>query len=194
MRTSALILAAGRSERMASLGMKPLLPFRKKTFIECIHEKIIDAGFQPVVIITNFNLHHDIHVLSLRAEIIVNPHPELGMLSSLRLGIERLNSASSGFLLQPVDFPLVKTDTYKRLKEAHEKSPDQIIRPAYGSQSGHPVIFPANVFDDFRMAPLAQGARYIINKYSHCIIDIDVDDPGILVNINTPELYFEHCS
>ena len=193
MKTAAIILSAGRGSRVASLGDKPFLKIEGKTFLEISFEKARRAGFQPIVIVTNQELFSKIENLKLNAEIVVNPHPEMGMLSSLHCGLSILDMDVTGFLLNPVDYPLVKQTTFHKLWELHQQEPDCIIKPLHQNKTGHPVIFPSAMFEDLRNASLNEGARSVVKKYPQLVRTVEVDDPGILININTPELYQKYC-
>lgn len=189
----AIILAAGLGERLQAVGLKPFLLWRGKSFLEIAVEHARSIRLYPIVIVTNEIFYNKIVELNLPAKTLLNPHPENGMLSSIRLGLHEIESACSGAFLCAIDHPLVQQATFHKLWLAHRSHPNQIIMPAFNSQTGHPVVFPKNLFLALREAPLVQGARFVIRKYSHLIKIIVVDDPGILININTPELYCQHC-
>ena len=189
----AIILAAGFGKRVASLGSKPLLRCGGKTFVELIVEKLLRVNNHSIIIVTNRTLDEKIRNLKLPARIVINPNPERGMLSSLVCGIKIVPNMASGIVMNPVDFPLVKTATYQEMKKLHEQNSNHIIKPVYQGKSGHPVIFPQNLFAALEDAPLDQGARFVVRKFSHLIKTMDTSDQGIVLNINTPEMYKKWC-
>lgn len=190
---AAVILAAGFGRRMAALGDKPLLRYEGKTFVEMIVAKLIEADINPIIIVTNSKLKQKVALLNLPVLVSINPQPEQGMLSSLLCGLKKVPMHSTGILLNPVDFPLVAISTYREMKHLHELSPGRIIKPVYEGTSGHPVIFPQNLFLALENAPLEEGARYVVRGSSHLVKILETDDPGILRNINTPEMYEKWC-
>ncbi|MBN1153544.1 nucleotidyltransferase family protein [candidate division KSB1 bacterium] len=195
MKLSAIILAAGKGRRIAELGDKPLLILNDKSFLEIIIEKISHAGFLPIIVITNHKLYERLRNLNIGdIAMVINPTPDMGMISSIHCGMDCLPPDSSGFLLHPVDYPLVKATTYTQLHEKHEQAPHHIIIPIHEHKNGHPMIFPADTFDQLRRAPLEIGARYIVRQKTNSIAKIRVNDPGVLLNINTAELYRLYCS
>ena len=193
MNTAAIILAAGKGERVAGIGAKPLLKFKGKTFLETSVDKAQKANFKPLIAVTSEILYDQINRLDLNIEILINPYPEKGMLSSLLCGLEILNQTVAGFLLNPVDFPLVEQNTYQKLWISHQTEKNCIIKPTYNGRSGHPVIFPATVFENLKKAPLNKGAKAVLQEKPDLVRKLAVDDAGILLNINTPELYFKYC-
>lgn len=192
-RIAAIILAAGSGNRIAELGPKPLLKNTGKAFIEISYSHSKRVGCSPIVIVTNHKLFSKLAVFQFDAQMIINPVPEQGMLSSIWCGLAALPKNVSGFFLVPIDFPLVKLSTFERMKYIHHIYPEAIIRPEYNHKTGHPVIFPVHLFDELKRASLDGGARSIVRKYHYLCKDVRINDPGILININTIDLYEKYC-
>ena len=189
----AIILAAGHGSRIKSIGEKPLLKYKTRSFIEIAVDNITSFNIHPVLILTNSLFYKNIKSLKIPGEILLNKNPEEGMLSSILIGISELPLDCSGFLLYPIDFPLITKDIINKLFSAHQLNPQHIIRPIFNGASGHPVIFPKFLFSKFDNIPKNQGARYLTNKYLEQTTKIPVNSNSILLNINTPELYNRHC-
>jgi len=189
----AIILAGGLGERLKTVGSKPFLLYKGKSFLQIAVDNVKSVRLNPFVIVTNELFFNDIKQLNFPAKILINPCPKKGMLSSIMVGLKVIESSCSGFFLCPVDYPMVQPETYHKLLLAHRSDPDQIIKPIHKDLSGHPIIFPKNFFQALRQVPLNQGARFVTRHYAHLIKTIEVDDPGILININTPQLYHQYC-
>jgi molybdenum cofactor cytidylyltransferase len=190
----AIILAGGLGERLKAVGSKPFLLYKNKSFIQIAVDNVESIRLNPIVIVTNDLFFNEIKQLNFSARILINPQPEEGMLSSILIGLMEIESSCSGFFLCPLDYPLVQQETYHKLLLAHQSDPDQIIKPTFKNRSGHPIVFPKNLFQALRQAPLNQGARFLTRHYAHLTKIVDVDDPGILININTPQLYHQYCN
>ena len=191
--TAAFILAAGFGSRLTSIGSKPLLPCFGRTFIELVVEKILNINLDPIILLTNIKFAPEIQKLKLPVKTVINHNPERGMLSSILIGMEELSSNCDGFFLCPVDFPLVKQKTYNQLLQTFENNKNRIIKPQFHNKSGHPIVFPKILFEELIAAPLDRGARFVTSKYSHQTNFINVNDPGILININSPQMYQKYC-
>ncbi|MBN1351975.1 nucleotidyltransferase family protein [candidate division KSB1 bacterium] len=191
---AAIILAAGSGKRISQLGPKPLLCFEGKTFIEIALDRVTQAGCNPIKIITNAVLLPKLNALELKTDILVNPNPGMGMLSSIQCGIDALSREAGGFFLVPIDYPLVKLSTFMKIRAMHSRDPDAIIRPNYRGKSGHPVIFPLAMFDEFKKMTPQTAQNYLAQMDCHRCRDIDVDDPGININVNTSDIYFKFCA
>ena len=192
-KTGAIILAGGLGERLKAVGSKPFLLCKNKSFLQIVVENVKSIKLNPVVIVTNDLFINDIKKFSPSSKILKNPHPEHGMLSSVLIGLRKIESSCAGFFLCPIDYPLVQQKTYQKLLLAHRANPDRIIKPCIENRTGHPIIFPQNLFQALHEAPLQEGARFVTRRYAHLLKTVEVDDPGILININTPELYYKHC-
>ena len=192
-KTGAIILAGGLGERLKAVGSKPFLFCKNKSFLQIVVENIKSISLNPVVIVTNDLFFNDIKKLNPSIEVLKNLHPENGMLSSVIIGLREIESSSSGFFLCPIDYPLVQQKTYQKLLLAHCANPDRIIKPFVENRNGHPIIFPKNLYQALHDAPLQEGARFVTRRYAYLLQIVEVDDPGILININTPELYYKHC-
>jgi CTP:molybdopterin cytidylyltransferase MocA len=189
----AIILAGGLGERLQAVGLKPFLFYKKKSFLQIVVDNVSSIKLNPVAIVTNDIFYEKIIEQNFPGRILINPHPEHGMLSSILIGLREIGSSCSGVFLCPIDYPLVQQATYHKLLLAHQSDPEKIIKPACNDQPGHPIVFPATLFQSLRDAPQELGARFVTRQFVHFIKTVEVNDPGILININTPELYYQHC-
>jgi molybdenum cofactor cytidylyltransferase len=64
-----------------------------------------------------------------------------------------------------------------------------IVRATYRGRHGHPVIFSRTVFDSIRHADPAIGAKAVVRAHVQDVIDVDVDDPGVVLDVDNPEDY-----
>ncbi len=194
MNLAGVILAAGEGKRLQTLGPKAFLTLNNgKTFIENVYRNIFEVQLNPLIIVANHQNYSKIQGYNFESQVIINQNPAEGMLSSIILAIQQLENQCHGFLLHPVDFPLVKSATILKLKSHFFMRTDRIIQPVYHGKKGHPVIFPASMFESLKKASLTEGAQSVIHANPDKRLLISVDDPAILLNINTPELYFQFC-
>src|SRR5438874_729555 len=88
-----------------------------------------------------------------------------------------------------VDAPMVTADTIAILIAVFSSTLAPIVRPRYEGRHGHPVIFSRAVFDDLRRADPSMGAKAVLRAHENAIVNVDVDDPGIVADVDTPEDY-----
>lgn len=106
------------------------------------------------------------------------------MLSSLRLGVSECPGVDA-YLVFPVDFPFVSLQTVQILVQAAREYPDIVIKPSFGGIKGHPIIIPASI--DLDLEEITGGLADIIRTQGLTVLDVPVDDPGVLRNINYPD-------
>ena len=182
----AIVLAAGASSRMGR--PKALLPLAGAgTFVERIHRTLRDAGLDPVVVVGRPELEHSLRtLLSTAAVVAVNHTPDRGQLSSLLVGLDALGWPGAA-LVTLVDLPLVRVDTVNALVSAWACSGAPLVRPVTRGRHGHPVVLGAPLLAALAGADLHTGAKPIIHRFAAQSLDVAVDDPGTLDDVDTPE-------
>jgi molybdenum cofactor cytidylyltransferase len=183
MKISALILAAGKGSRIGK--PKLMLEINNKSFINVILERIKSAGIDDVICIVSGETY-EWAKKNITCNIVINPEPEKGMISSVYYGAMKLEICD-GVIIIPVDHPYVEVDTYKFLIEEFNNNNDSIIKPRYEGKSGHPVLVPYETAKSVNKEDFSNGLKEVIKKSGRKQIYIDVNDKGILKNINTKE-------
>jgi nicotine blue oxidoreductase len=185
-----LILAAGRSSRFGK--PKALLPTGAggPPFLEQLVRTFRAAGVDEVLVVGR---PHDeplrMEVARLATKFVENPHAERGQLSSLVCGLSAAGPAVRGVAVMPVDIPLVRVETVAAVRSAFERSGAPIARATYRGRHGHPVIFGSEVFDELRRADPNVGAKAVVRAYADAVLNVDVDDEGVLCDVDTPANY-----
>jgi molybdenum cofactor cytidylyltransferase len=183
MSVSGIILAAGASQRMGA--PKPLLLYRGRTFLETLialfaphcAEVIVVLGAEAELIRTR---------TSLPAKFVVNPGYALGQTTSLQCGLRVVDPASEGALLTLVDHPAVAGATLDALLAP----PRPLLRvPRFGGKRGHPIWFARALFKEFLALDASQAARDVVSAHAQQTGFLDLDDPGIVADIDDPEAY-----
>lgn len=179
------MLAAGLSRRMGRT--KALLPYAGSTFLRTICERFREAGVADLWVVLGPDSRgaaSEVPAEVPRARILDNPAPERGPLSSLRLVLAALPVETPWLMMALVDHPAVRGDTLRALAGA--AAPDRIVLPTCGGRRGHPVVFGREVFAELRAAPDAEGARAVVRRDPRRVIEVKVEDPGILRDVDTP--------
>jgi molybdenum cofactor cytidylyltransferase len=184
LKLSAIILAAGSGSRIGTPKLK--LKIDEEYFINVIIRKLISAGVKNISAVIREDYKEwclgNVH----GALFILNEEPEKGMFHSVKLGI--LNSKKSdGIIIFPVDYPFVETTTIVKLINSFEENSGCIIKPCYENKSGHPIIVPNKLFEFIENNNSNENLNYVIHKSKLPIQNVNVDDKGILKNINHKE-------
>ena len=190
----AVVLAAGESSRMGRA--KAFLPFQGKTFIEAIVGALKQSKVGEIVVV----LGHHAEEMKQRIEhlpvtIVINRDYKNGQLSSLQAAIRHLSTsphAIDGILVHLVDHPYLNPALVDRMIESFYAARKLIVVPRHLAKRGHPVIFSASLFDELLQAPLNQGAKAVVNSHRAETLELDTDNAGIAIDIDTPEEYRQH--
>ena len=190
---AAVVLSAGESSRMGR--PKALLPINGETFVERIVAALRRTSAGGIFLVLGHNADEmRRRVEHLPVEILVNPDYKLGQLSSLQVAIRRLTELPDceGMLVHLVDHPYIDSDLVDLMIGRFRVSGKLIVVPRFGARRGHPVIFSNRLFPELLSAPIDQGAKAVVNAHRGETLEIDTEQEGITLDIDTPELYRQH--
>jgi molybdenum cofactor cytidylyltransferase len=185
-RVAGLILAAGESRRMGR--PKALLEIDGRSFVSIGIELLHAGGCAPVLVVDGA---HRLEQM-LGAEIVHNLEWEGGPLSSLQVGLRRalvLAPLLDAILVHHVERPRVRVETIQALLAGLEREPDGIWQPMHLGRSGHPLVWPRVLFDELlALDPNHASARDLLRgSAAERRRKLDLDDPGVLDNLDTPD-------
>lgn len=195
------ILAGGASRRMGGRP-KALLPWPPGapagTFLDAILTTYAACDVAPVAIVTG--AHHDAIAEGIGPRpapaLVFNPDHAAGQITSLwRLldWADTLPGDVAWLAVALVDTPAFLPQTLARLCETARGNGGSalVVRPAFGSRHGHPVLWHRHAWPRLRQAALETGARPTVHALvaEGRVRDVHVDDPGVVRDIDTPEDY-----
>jgi molybdenum cofactor cytidylyltransferase len=132
-------------------------------------------------------------VYALGAYLVVNPAPERGQFSSLRIGVQDvLNRGRDAAIITLVDRPPASPSTVQRVRDAFLASDSANIWaavPEHAGRHGHPIVVGREMITAFLGAPDSGTARDVEHAAQPHILYVPVDDANVTVNVNTPEEY-----
>lgn len=186
---AAILLAAGKSRRMGSC--KQLLPLGDSTMIGCCLDTLITGGVGEIVVVVSEE-GHDVAeaVRSYPVRVVVSPEPEGDMASSVRAGRDALTAGAGGVIVSLCDYPLVSAATIASLIAGHGSFPGRVIIPCHQKRRGHPLLFPRTILDELAGDMIL---RDLVRRDPERICTLTVDDPGVLIDMDTPEDYQRIC-
>ena len=184
-----LILAAGESSRMGR--DKALLTYRGRTFLDSIIHTLRDAGIERIAVVLGHHAEEIQKATNLEGvEIVLNSEYRRGQTSSLQGGLRALESPNlEAVVLCLVDHPAVSATTVRKLTQSFRQSPAPVVIPTYQGQRGHPVLIGRVVFPALLSLAPSEGANTIIRSHGDATQFVEVDDPGILLDVDDPETF-----
>jgi molybdenum cofactor cytidylyltransferase len=180
-------LAAGESRRMGF--PKPLLQLDNgETFVAHLARLMLPVVAHLTVVVGAYaDRVRPAIPDDPRITVVNNPEWERGQLSSIKAGIRALAPDASSALIHLADHPLVKGATFSAMTYTFREFGKPIVIARQDGHRGHPVIFGRSVFAELLDAPEDQGARVVVNADPSRIVYMDADDPGIVLDLDTPE-------
>jgi molybdenum cofactor cytidylyltransferase len=190
-----VILAAGQSARMGR--PKALLPCPPdgRPFVTQLMAALHDGGLARIAVVgraSDDGLRHEVEAASPAVPYLENPSPELGQLSSLLIAVSFAEATgATGLLVVPVDMPLVRPATVSAALHAFARSDRPILRVTHQGRHGHPVLFRSAAFQALKTADPNLGARGVLRADPDRVLNLEVDDPGVLRDFDYPSDYRE---
>lgn len=193
MMISAIVLAAGKSQRMGV--QKLLLPFGSKTVITHIVDQLTASSVDEVHVVVGCQGKRVSQELSdKKVSIVDNPDYETGMLSSIRCGLRAMNRKSETVLVALGDQPSVTTKLIDRILQTFATTDKQILVPLYNNRRGHPLIFSSVYCDEILTHYDDVGLRGLLHAHKEDICELPVTESGVLSDMDYPEDYKRELS
>lgn len=194
-----VILAAGDSSRMGR--DKALLPWpppaagqvsSNETFLSAAIRSFAQATEFVVVVVGKNEAALAPIIYAHGASLVANPDSGRGQFSSLQVGLhEVLNHGRDAAMITLVDRPPVSPATIKILRDAFEAADQNIwaLIPEFSGKHGHPYLAGREMIEQFLRVPATSIARDIEHQNQRHIQYLQVNDPLVALNIDTPEDY-----
>jgi molybdenum cofactor cytidylyltransferase len=185
---AAVVLAAGESSRLGAF--KPLLPWpaddSAETLVGYQVRQLRAAGLGPVVVVTG-NRAAEVAAAAVEAGAVAihNAQFRSGKASSVRAGVAATPDGTP-LLIVGVDQPRpawIFRQLAMVLSEGHA-----LVVPTYGSRRGHPPLFAAHLRTELlAVQEESFGLRAVVQRHADAVTHVEIGDPLVLVNLNTPE-------
>jgi molybdenum cofactor cytidylyltransferase len=189
----AVVLAAGESVRMGSPKM--LLPYRGKTIIENVIEKIIRSDINNIVLVLGADSEKIIKVVDrMPVRCCYNKNYKTGMLSSVICGFEFLPDDFYAAMVFPGDLSSPDTDIINLMIKLYLESGKGIIVPVHNGRRGHPLLVDRKYGAEIVKLDPEKGLRSLLEKFSGDILEVPAGSDSILKDIDTPEDYMRETN
>jgi len=186
----AIVLAAGRSERMGK--QKLLLPLGGKPVITRIVDELQRSPLQETFVVVGRDVERVQAALQGRAVIFVtNPDFAGDMLSSVRCGLRALPKGCTAALVVLGDQPNLTSQLVGVLVNAFQDSGRSIIVPAHHGHRGHPLLVASRLHDELLSQHEGSGLRGLLDAHPEEVFQLEVADAAMLEDMDTPKDYQE---
>ena len=179
----ALVLAAGSSRRFLSDKRTAKLAGGRSVLEQTI-ECCVEAGLEVLLVLGPGDdlLSEYFNLLGIKT--LINPDASIGIGSSLAAGASAL-SDTAALLVVLGDMPYVKPATLRILADKLLAGAG-IVRPLYRQRPGNPVGFSSHYYPCLMALSGDRGGRNILLENPAEVVDIDVEDGGVIRDIDYP--------
>lgn len=185
-RAVAVVTAAGSAERFG--GKKLLAPIAGEPLLDHTIRSLLEGGVSEVIVVVGAEarreLARDVNAMNdPRVRPVVNPDPSRGMFSSIQIGVA--TATGDTLLVLPGDMPYVRPETIRAVIAKFRERP-AIVSPRYNGRRGHPVAMPAAMRDEIAKAAPTANLHDVIEQHQSEPVDVDVNDAGVVRDVDTP--------
>ncbi len=114
----------------------------------------------------------------------INPEAIIGMGNSLACGVTATSDAL-GWIICLADMPWIQATTLNKVMTALQDG-HALVAPRYQNLRGHPVGFGREYRETLMNLQGDVGARSVVKQHKAQLQYLDVNDPGILLDVDTP--------
>ena len=173
-------------------AFKPLLKWGKRTVIgECVHQ-LRQSQLDDLYVVLGYREAEVRPCLAgTGVQYAINQDYRNGMLSSLKTGLASLSRNTEAILVALVDQPMVTSSLIDRLIAAWRTGEKGIVIPTYQSRWGHPILIGANYIPGIMQLDDSspEGLRGFLESHRREVLEVPVEMPSILEDIDSPEDY-----
>jgi molybdenum cofactor cytidylyltransferase len=180
-----IVLAAGQSRRMGQPKAALTMP-DGASFLDRAVSTLRAAGCRRVLVVVNaaVDAAHDREL-----ELVVNAVPQSEQIDSVRLALEQLDDSTAAVMVLPVDLPLITAATAAAVAASFRAHQAPVVVPCHDGVAGHPVLLARTVFEEILERDWEEGIRSLLLAHERETRTVTVQDPGIVIDIDTPEDY-----
>lgn len=169
---------------------KLLLPYKGSTMIETVVDNVLASKADHIMVVLGAD--HERVTLALKDKEVHychNQEHDQGMLSSVICGFRSLPDDANTALVYLGDQPEIPARVTDAVIDAYNDDIKGIVIPVYNHRRGHPLLVDLKYRRDIDKLDLEQGLRSLMHLFPQDVLEVEVDDPGILVDIDTEEDY-----
>jgi len=183
-----VVPSSGASTRMGR--DKGLLEVGGHSFLRRTVRALAEGGCDPIlVVVAEGEESLAAEAAEAGAVVLLNPEPGDGPITSLRIALAALDGTVDGVAYLPVDHPMVRADTVGLLLHASRATDAALTVPLYEGKRGHPAVFGKALFVELLDPELEGGAKTVVYRHLPDAQLVDVQDEGVLIDIDTPSAY-----
>ncbi|HEX5223331.1 MAG TPA: nucleotidyltransferase family protein [Verrucomicrobiae bacterium] len=184
----AVVLAAGRSERMGT--QKLLLPLGGKPIITRVVDELSASQVDEIIVVVGRDGERLREKLAgKRVRVVENVATDSDMLRSLRCALQALPRTCEAAVVALGDQPGITHALVDELIRCFHRGESKIVLPSCQGHRGHPVLLGAHYFDEIISNHTATGLRGFLDAHSKEVLRVAVSEVTAMEDVDTPADY-----
>ena len=183
-----VLLAAGTSSRMGQ--PKQLLLWRGQPLVRHVAEVALASQLDGLIVVLGAEAAVVRAALIGLAGAVVTVQCKNyveGQAASLSCGLTALPSITQAAVVLLVDQPLVGPSLVNRLITTFRAEPNALaVVPRYQGCRGNPTLLAARLFTEVKALAGDTGARPVLERHAAAVRWLDLDDPAVVIDADTP--------
>ncbi len=186
---AALVLAAGRSRRMAPHNKLLVTDRTGKTMIARVVDNVLSSKARPILVVTGHMGAEIEHALGGRPVRYVHAADYAeGLSASLKSGIAAVPPEAAAALVCLGDMPLVTGRMLDRLLEAYDADEGRlIVLPTFRGKQGNPMLWDRRFFPEILQITGDSGARALLGRHLENVAEVEMGDDAVLRDFDTTD-------
>lgn len=186
---AAIVLAAGRSRRMAPHNKLLVTDRSGKPMVARVVDNVLSSNARPILVVTGHQHEQIEHALGGRPVRYVHADDYAeGLSASLKAGIAAVPPECGAALVCLGDMPLVTGRMIDRLLSMYD--PDEgrlIVLPTFRGKQGNPMLWDRRFFPEILQITGDSGARFLVGKHAEVVAEVEMADDAVLRDFDTTE-------
>ncbi|RYI99491.1 MAG: 4-diphosphocytidyl-2C-methyl-D-erythritol kinase, partial [Acetobacteraceae bacterium] len=186
---AALVLAAGRSRRMAPLNKLLVQDDQGVPMVARVVENALASRARPVVVVTGYEHERVEQALSGRSVIFAHAEDYAeGLSASLKAGLAALPKDLDAVVICLGDMPLVAGPMIDRLMAAFDPEEGRsIVMPTFRGKQGNPMLWAMGYLPEMMTISGDVGARHLAGKHAEKVAEVEMADDAVLRDFDTTD-------
>lgn len=183
-RICAIILAAGEGRRAGGKKLSKII-IEEKPILQHVVEKVLSSLVEEVVLVTGYEREFCEDLAEYYGlACCFNSNYKEGMATSIKIGVSKTSDNIAAILILLGDMPYVKIDTINEIVILYNAKKSKIIIPTYKGRKGHPILLSSSLKNEIEKISPENGLREVIERHKDEIAYVEVNDDGILKDID----------
>ncbi|MGA9866850.1 MAG: molybdopterin-binding/glycosyltransferase family 2 protein [Acetobacteraceae bacterium] len=186
---AAVVLAAGRSRRMAPHNKLLVTDRAGKPMIARVVDNVLSSKARPILVVTGHMGAEIEHALGGRPVRYVHAADYAeGLSASLKSGIAAVPPEAAAALVCLGDMPLVTGRMIDRLLEAYDADEGRlIVLPTFRGKQGNPMLWDRRFFAEILQITGDSGARALLSRHLENVAEVEMGDDAVLRDFDTTD-------